>query len=57
MSACAAKGALAGRPAEFADAIFMAIADTTIQFAMRDPAQADAFKTAGFRVFWEGITR
>jgi hypothetical protein len=35
----------------------MALADTTIQFAMRDPRQADAYKAAGFRVLWEGLTR
>ncbi len=55
--ACAAKGALAGRPAAFADAIFMAIADTTIQFAVRDPRQAGAYRAAGFKVLWEGLTR
>jgi hypothetical protein len=53
---CAAKGALAGRPAAFTDAIFMALADTTIQFAMREPGQADAYKASGFKVFWEGLT-
>ncbi len=55
--ACAAKGALASRPAAFADAMFMAIADTTIQFAARDPRQAGAYKAAGFKVLWEGLTR
>ncbi len=55
--AVAAKGALAGRPAAFADAIFMALADTTIQFAIRSPGQAVAYKAAGFTVLWEGLTR
>jgi len=56
-SACIAKGALAGRPTAFADAIFTALADTTIQFAMQNPKQVEAYKTAGFGVLWEGLTR
>ncbi|HUI71045.1 MAG TPA: TetR/AcrR family transcriptional regulator [Spirochaetia bacterium] len=54
--AIAAKGAPAERPAAFADAIFMALADTTIQFAIQDPRQAVAYRKAGFRVLWEGLT-
>lgn len=55
-TACIARGALAGQPA-FADAIFLALADTTIQFAVRDPRHADAYKSGGFSVLWEGLTR
>lgn len=55
--ALAARSAAAGRPAEFTDAIFMALADTTIQFAAREPRQASAFRAAGFKVLWEGLTR
>lgn len=53
--ACAAMGTLAGLPAGFADAIFGAVADATIQFAMQDPARAEAFKQNGFKVFWNGL--
>ncbi len=55
-SACVAKGAFSKLPAAFADAIFMGLADAAMQFAAREPEQADAFKATGFKVLWEGFT-
>ncbi|SCK25722.1 TetR/AcrR family transcriptional regulator [Vogesella sp. LIG4] len=45
-----ARSHLAALPAGFADAIFMALADTTMRFAAADPAQSEAYKAAGFKV-------
>lgn len=56
-SACIAMGSLATLPAEFAGSIFMALADTTMHFAALDPSRGDAYKAAGFKVLWEGLTR
>jgi len=47
--------AFEGRPVEFADAIFLALADATITFASREPEQADAYKTSGFSALWRMI--
>ena len=55
--ACVARGPLAALPNAFADSIFMTLADTTMRFAALDPAQADAYKAAGFQVLWQGIER
>lgn len=55
--ACIAKGGLASLPGAFADSVFMALADTTIQFAAREPEHSTAYKAAGFKVLWEGLTR
>ena len=55
--ACAAMGTLAGLPAGFADAIFVAVAGATIQSAIQDPERADEYKLSGFKVFWKGLTR
>ncbi len=54
--ACIAQSSLAGYPGAFADAVFMALADSTIQFAIQYPKQAEAYKAAGFKVFWKGLT-
>ena len=55
-SACIAQGGLAAQPMAFANAIFMAIADTTMQFIVREPEHSEVYKTAGFKVLWEGLT-
>lgn len=52
---CVGKGPMAKRSAAFRDAIFMALADTTMEFAARDPKEAEAYKTAGFKVLWDGV--
>ncbi|SIQ40172.1 transcriptional regulator, TetR family [Aeromonas sp. RU39B] len=56
-SASVASGHLASLPQEFADAIFMALADTTMLFAAQNTEQSEVYKTAGFNVLWEGFTR
>ncbi|PXX50414.1 TetR/AcrR family transcriptional regulator [Aquitalea magnusonii] len=55
--ACSDNNGLAALPGGFADAVFMALAETTIQFVVRDPANGQAYKSAGFRVFWSGSVR
>jgi len=55
--ACVSRGALSDRPAAFADALFMALADTTMQFAAQEPDQAAEYTSAGFKVLWQGFTQ
>lgn len=43
----------AGQPAAFVDAIFVSLADTTMDFAARDPARADGYKASGFAAIWK----
>lgn len=50
-SACTARGPLSSLPRAFSDALFVALADATMQFAARDPARAEEYKAAGFRIF------
>jgi hypothetical protein len=38
----------AGRPSQYADALFIAVANTTIEFAMRERDKIDAYKASGF---------
>ena len=52
-----AKAGFEGRRAAFGDAIFMALADAVLQFASREPGQADDYKVAGFKVLWKGLSR
>lgn len=54
---CLASGALAALPREFGDTIFMSLADTTMQFATRNPDHAEAYKAAGFEVFWKSLAQ
>lgn len=39
-------------PEAFADALFVALADTTMNFATRDPKRAKAYKACGFEAMW-----
>lgn len=41
--------------AAFGDAIFLTLADTTINFASRDPARAKEFKRLGFEAMWRAL--
>ncbi|NIY48596.1 TetR family transcriptional regulator [Cedecea colo] len=41
----------------FADAIFFSLAETTMEFASRDPLEAGNYKTAGFEVMWRAMTK
>ncbi|MBS0847000.1 TetR/AcrR family transcriptional regulator [Citrobacter sp. JGM124] len=37
----------------FADSVFQALAYSTVKFAAKDPNNAEAYKHAGFTVFWK----
>jgi AcrR family transcriptional regulator len=45
------------RPLELIAATLSALAETTIQFMRRSPAQADMYRTAGFEMLWAAVTR
>ena len=55
MRACAASGAMKHQPPAFATAIMSAIADTTMDFIAREPAQARRYTKAGFDAFWKAV--
>lgn len=40
---------------DFADSVFQSLADSTVKFATKDPDHAEAYKEAGFSVFWKMI--
>lgn len=46
-----------GRPVAFSDAIFLALADTTMTFASKDESEADIYKACGFTALWNLIGR
>lgn len=50
------QGVFSTVPRDFADAVFVALADTAMQSAVQDPARADKYKTIGFTLFWKGLT-
>jgi AcrR family transcriptional regulator len=54
---CAAGGAMKQQPASFVSAILIAIADTTMDFIAREPAQAKRYTKAGFEAFWNAVAR
>jgi hypothetical protein len=41
-----------GHDPEFANAIFVAVADATQSFASHDPENAANYKLSGFNAFW-----
>jgi AcrR family transcriptional regulator len=55
MRECAAGGALRHQPPSFVSAIMSAIADTTMEFIAREPAQAKRYTKAGFDAFWKAV--
>jgi AcrR family transcriptional regulator len=55
MRECAAGGAMRHQPPEFVSAIMSAIADTTMDFIAREPAQAKRYTKAGFDAFWKAV--
>ena len=44
-------------PAAFVSAVMSAIADTTMDFIAREPAEAGRTTKAGFDAFWKGVAR
>jgi AcrR family transcriptional regulator len=55
MRECAAGGAMRHQAPAFASAVMSAIADTTMEFIARDPAQAKRYTKAGFDAFWRAV--
>jgi AcrR family transcriptional regulator len=55
MRECAAGGAMRRQPPSFVSAVMSAIADTTMDFIAREPAQAKRYTKAGFDAFWKGV--
>jgi AcrR family transcriptional regulator len=51
-----AGGCLAGVPMDFAGAIMITLAETTIDSIEREPARGRALTRAGFHAFWNAIT-
>ncbi|ELF6582189.1 helix-turn-helix transcriptional regulator [Salmonella enterica] len=41
----------------FGDGLFLALAETTMDFATRDPARAGEFIALGFEAMWRALTR
>jgi AcrR family transcriptional regulator len=52
---CAAGGATKHQPPSFVSAIMCAIADTTMDFIAREPAQAKRYTKDGFDAFWAAV--
>jgi AcrR family transcriptional regulator len=52
---CAVGGAMRQQPPSFVSAIMSAIADTTMDFIAREPAQAKRYTKAGFDAFWKAV--
>ena len=50
-----AGGAMRCKPPSFVSAIMSAIADTTMDFIAREPAQAKRYTKAGFDAFWKAV--
>jgi AcrR family transcriptional regulator len=50
-------GPLKGLRTDFAGAIMITLAETTIDFIEREPRRGRAFERAGFHAFWNAITR
>jgi hypothetical protein len=55
MRECAAGGAMRHQPPSFVSAIMSAIGDTTMDFIVREPAQAKRYTKAGFDAFWKAV--
>lgn len=41
----------------FGDALFLTLAETTMEFAARDPAHANEYISLGFEAMWRALTR
>ena len=49
------KGALAGQPMPFVGAVVESIAETTMDFMIREPTAADSYAKSGFESLWRAI--
>jgi len=52
-----AGGALRDHPADFVSAIMSALAETTMDFMIRDVARAAQYSESGFDAFWNAIAK
>ncbi|WP_321787468.1 TetR/AcrR family transcriptional regulator [Paraburkholderia sp. J94] len=52
---CIASGHLQGHSAAFASAIMGALAETTMDFIVREPTQRNRYLDAGFNAFWNAV--
>ena len=50
-----ANGPLRDTPLEYAVGLMSALAETTIDFVLRDPDNATTYRTEGFEAFWRMI--
>lgn len=50
-----ANGALRNQPPSFVGAILTSLAETSMDFMVRDPARADEYAASGFEAFWNAI--
>jgi AcrR family transcriptional regulator len=50
-----AGGALKDQPHAFVGAILSSLAETTMEFILREPAMAERYKSAGFDAFWAAV--
>lgn len=50
-----AKGVLRDHPPAFVSAFLGALAETTMDFIVKEPAAAEQYRTAGFDAFWRAI--
>ena len=51
-----ARGRLRGTPSAYGMAIMSAVGETTMEFIMRDPDNAEKYRRAGFEVLWCAIS-
>lgn len=54
---CVACGHLNGQPPAFAAAIMGALAETTMDFIVREPARREQYLLAGFNAFWNAVAQ
>jgi AcrR family transcriptional regulator len=57
METSIASGVLRDQPPAFVAAIMGSLADTTMEFIERDPAQAGRYRDAGFEAFWHAVAK
>jgi AcrR family transcriptional regulator len=57
IQASVASGALRDHPPAFVSAIMSALAETTMDFIAREPANAERYREAGFEAFWNAIAQ
>lgn len=53
---CTASGALRGESSAFGAAVMTAIAETTMDFIIREPDHRDRYVMAGFNAFWNAVS-